>query len=82
MAVRAIFETHAALPETPIIGVGGISSGDDAIEMVMAGASAVQVGTASLAEPRAPWRIQAEIRRWLERHDVESLAEVRGVAHG
>ena len=82
VAVRAIFETHAALPETPIIGVGGISSGDDAIEMVMAGASAVQVGTASLAEPRAPWRIQAEIRRWLERHDVESLAEVRGVAHG
>lgn len=82
VAVRAVFETHAALPEVPILGVGGVNSGVDAIELVMAGASAVQVGTASLAEPRAPWRIQAEMVRWLERHGVASLDEVKGAAHG
>lgn len=81
VAVRAIYEVHAALPETPIIGVGGVTSGEDAIEMVQAGASAVQVGTASLAEPRAPWRIQAEMIRWLERHGLQRVDEVRGAAH-
>ena len=50
--------------------------------MMMAGASAVQVGTASLAEPRAPWRIQTEVARWMADHGVADLAEVRGAAHG
>ena len=82
VSVRAVYECARALPEVPIVGVGGISSGVDAIEMVMAGASAVQVGTAALAEPRAPWRVQAEVARWMDDHGVRSLDEVRGVAHG
>ncbi|MCZ7628365.1 MAG: hypothetical protein M5U19_04580 [Microthrixaceae bacterium] len=51
VAVRTVFDVHAALPELPIIGVGGISDARGALEMVMAGADAVQVGTASFAEP-------------------------------
>ncbi|MEI8050817.1 MAG: dihydroorotate dehydrogenase [Actinomycetes bacterium] len=82
IAVRAVFVCHQALPEVAIIGVGGISSGEDAIEMIMAGASAVQVGTAALAEPRAPWRVQNEVRRWLDRHDVKDITEIRGAVHG
>ncbi len=82
VAVRAVFECHRALPEASLIGVGGVSSGADAIELIMAGASAVQVGTASLAEPRAPWRIQREISRWMDRHDVATIGDLRGAAHG
>jgi dihydroorotate dehydrogenase (NAD+) catalytic subunit len=82
VSVRAVFECARALPDTPIVGVGGITTGRDAIEMVMAGASAVQVGTASLAEPRAPWRVQREMAEWMRKHGVEDLGEVRGAAHG
>ncbi len=56
IAVRAVFDVHAALPDLPIIGVGGVSSGADAAELLLAGASAVQVGTATFADPRAPAR--------------------------
>lgn len=82
VAVRAVFECHRALPDAPIIGVGGVQCGVDAIEMLQAGASAVQVGTATLAEPRAPWRIMREIEAWLRAHDVEAVTELVGVAHG
>ena len=82
VSVRAVVECAKAHPDAAIIGVGGISSGVDAVEMMMAGASAVQVGTASLAEPRAPWRIQTEVARWMADHGVADLAEVRGAAHG
>jgi dihydroorotate dehydrogenase (NAD+) catalytic subunit len=82
VAVRAVFECHAALPEVPVVGVGGISRGADAIEFLMAGASAVQVGTATLAEPRAPWRIAREMATWMRRHGVERVAELIGAAHG
>ena len=53
VAVRSVFDVHAALPGVPIVGVGGIASGADAVEMMMAGACAVQVGTATFADPRA-----------------------------
>jgi dihydroorotate dehydrogenase (NAD+) catalytic subunit len=82
VAVRAVFECHRALPEAPIIGVGGVQRGVDAIELLQAGASAVQVGTASLAEPRAPWRIMREIEAWMVEHGVSSIEELVGVAHG
>ena len=81
VAVRAVFECHRSLPDASLIGVGGVSSGADAIELIMAGASAVQVGTASLAEPRAPWRVQREMRRWMERHGVTTIGDLRGAAH-
>jgi dihydroorotate dehydrogenase (NAD+) catalytic subunit len=57
IAVRAVHDVRVALPSIAIVGVGGIATGDDAIEMMMAGANAVQVGTASFARPNATWRI-------------------------
>ncbi len=82
VALRAVYECHAALPDTPIVGVGGVSNGDDAIAMVMAGASAVEVGTATFANPRAPWLVAREAARWMQRHSISSVEELRGAAHG
>ena len=56
VAVRAVYDVHAALGDLPIIGVGGVASAADAVELIMAGASAVQVGTATFADPAAPTR--------------------------
>ncbi|MGH9020441.1 MAG: dihydroorotate dehydrogenase [Acidimicrobiales bacterium] len=81
VALRAIFDCRAAL-DAPIVGVGGVASGEDAVAMVMAGAHAVEVGTATFADPRAPWRVQRGVARWMRRHGVASLDEVRGSAHG
>ncbi len=78
IAVRAVFDVHRALPDLPIVGVGGVASGADAAEMLLAGASAVQVGTATFADPRAPGRVLAELRAWAVRHGVRSLGEVIG----
>lgn len=68
VAVRAVAECRKAFPGAGIVGVGGVARGADAIELLMAGADAVQVGTAIFADPRAPWRVQEEIARWCRRH--------------
>ena len=57
IAVRAVHDVHAALPALPIVGVGGVTSGWDATELMLAGAVAVQVGTATFADPRAPLEV-------------------------
>jgi dihydroorotate dehydrogenase (NAD+) catalytic subunit len=62
IAVRAVHDVHAALPGLPIVGVGGVASGWDARELLLAGAIAVQVGTATFADPRAPVRVLRELR--------------------
>lgn len=82
VAVRAVWDVHAALPDLPIVGVGGVFSGVDAVELLLAGASAVQVGTASFADPRASARVQDEIQDWCHRHGVVRVAELTGGAHG
>ncbi|MCH7789297.1 MAG: dihydroorotate dehydrogenase [Acidobacteria bacterium] len=82
VAVRAVYECHKALPDTPIVGVGGVASAADAVELLLAGASAVQVGTATFSDPRAPMRILDELRRWCNAHDVSSVKELIGEAHG
>jgi dihydroorotate dehydrogenase (NAD+) catalytic subunit len=82
VAVRAVYDCHAALPDLPIVGVGGISSGRDAVEMLLAGASAVQVGTASFADPRACDRVSRELGEWCRRQGVSAVRELRGGAHG
>jgi dihydroorotate dehydrogenase (NAD+) catalytic subunit len=82
VALRAVYECRAAFATTPIVGVGGVASGADAVAMLMAGADAVEVGTATFADPRAPWRVQAGLARWLRAHAVASLAEITGVVHG
>lgn len=81
VAVRAVYDVHAALPDVPIIGVGGIASGTDAVEMLMAGACAVQVGTATFANPRAPAKVLRELARWCTAHGVSRLDELIGAAH-
>jgi len=82
MAIRSVFECRQAFRDIPIVGVGGISSGEDAIAMLMAGASVVEVGTATFADPRAPWKIQRDAIKWMERHGIADVNEIRGVAHG
>ena len=81
VAVRAVYDVHAALPDVPIVGVGGIASGADAVEMLMAGACAVQVGTATFADPRAPANVLRELARWCADHGVSRVDELIGAAH-
>ena len=61
VAVRAVHDVHAALPDLPIVGVGGVATGWDAAELLLAGAVAVQVGTATFADPRAPAGVLREL---------------------
>lgn len=82
VTLRCVYECRAAFPETPIVGVGGVSSGDDAVAMIMAGANAVEVGTATFADPRAPWKIQQGLARWMDRHHVTRVSDIVGVVHG
>ncbi len=82
VSLRAIYDCRHALPTVPIVGVGGVRSGADAVAMMMAGANAVAVGTAIFANPRAPWQIQGEIVAWMSAHGVTSLDEIIGAAHG
>ncbi len=81
VAVRAVFDTHEALPDVPIIGVGGVASAVDAVEFLMAGASAFQVGTATFADPAAPALILRDLGRWCDDHGVAHLSELIGAAH-
>ncbi len=81
VAVRAVYDCRAALPTLPIIGVGGIASGNDAVEMMVAGAHAVQVGTASFADPRAAERVLDEIETWCGAQGVDTVSELTGGAH-
>jgi dihydroorotate dehydrogenase (NAD+) catalytic subunit len=82
IAVRAVHDCRVAFPAASIVGVGGVTRGTDAIELVLAGAAAVQVGTATFANPRAPARVLAEVARWCQGHQVTRLAELIGAAHG
>ena len=81
VAVRAVFECRAAFADTPIVGVGGVSRGVDAVELLLAGANAVQVGTATFADPRAPLRVLSEVATWCRRHHVTNVVELIGAAH-
>ncbi len=78
MMLRAVFEVARAVPDVPIVAVGGIRSGDDAIEAMLAGAWAVQVGTAVLIDPEAPVRIAQGIVHYLKAKGLASPADVRG----
>ncbi len=78
VALRAVWEVARAHPGTPIIGTGGVSSGLDAVEMLLAGAGAVGVGTATFAEPRAALRVVDELAAWCRRHGVERVSELVG----
>lgn len=81
IAIRCVYQVHAALPTTPIIGVGGVSSGADAMEFILAGASAVAVGTALFHDPTAAPRILRELEEALAVRRIGSLADAVGLAH-
>jgi dihydroorotate dehydrogenase (NAD+) catalytic subunit len=81
VAVRCIWQVHAALPDVPLIGMGGVRSGLDALELVLAGASAVSVGTAVFGDPGAPVRVLRELSRALTDRGFGSLREAVGHAH-
>lgn len=81
VAVRCIWQVHAALPTVPIIGMGGVRSGLDALELVLAGASAVSVGTAVFGDPGAPVRVLKELRHALVDRGFPSVREAVGHAH-
>ena len=81
IAVRAVYQVHAALPNTPILGMGGVSSGRDALEMILAGASGVSIGTASFGNPTAIMSIQSELKQLLLDRGFTSLKQAVGYAH-
>jgi dihydroorotate dehydrogenase (NAD+) catalytic subunit len=81
MAVRAIYQVHAALPHIPILGMGGVASGRDALELILAGASVISVGTASFGNPTALISIQNELRDLLSARGFATLQQAIGYAH-
>jgi dihydroorotate dehydrogenase (NAD+) catalytic subunit len=78
MTLRAVFEVARAVPDVPIVAVGGIRSGEDAVEAMLAGAWAVQAGSAVLIDPRAPVTIAQGIVRYLKAKGLASPADIRG----
>lgn len=78
LTIRAVFEVARAMPETPIVAVGGVRSGEDAVEMLLAGAWAVQVGTAALIDPSAPIEIARGVSEYLKEKRFASPADLRG----
>jgi dihydroorotate dehydrogenase (NAD+) catalytic subunit len=80
VAVRAVHDVHRAVPYVPIVGVGGVADGWSAAEMFLAGAAAVQVGTATFADPRAPWRVQRELLTWTARRGGRRVADIAALA--
>lgn len=78
VAVRMVYQVAHAV-QIPIIGMGGICTGEDAIEFIMAGATAVSVGTASFHDPMASVKVVQGIRDYMERYGVEDINELRGI---
>ena len=81
VALRCVWQVHAAMPDVPILGMGGIRSGLDALQFILAGASAVSVGTEIFHDPTAPVRILAELEAVLAERGFERLADAVGLAH-
>lgn len=78
IAVRCVWQVHKALPHVPIIGMGGIATARDALEFILAGATAIAVGTANFVDPGVTARIAADLQAWCEHRGVASLDEIRG----
>jgi dihydroorotate dehydrogenase (NAD+) catalytic subunit len=78
IALRMVLEVHRALPEVPLVGIGGIETGRDAVEFLLAGASAVQVGTATFRDPAAPLRIVRELEAFCAAQGVGAVQELVG----
>ena len=81
VAVRCVWQVHRALPHLPILGMGGIRNGLDALQFILAGASAVSVGTAVFGDPAAPMRVLAELERALADRGFAALRDAIGYGH-
>ena len=81
MAVRCVYQVHAALPHVPICGMGGIRTGADALEFILAGASTVSAGTVLFNDPSAPTRIVRELTIALAEAGFDRLVDAIGYAH-
>jgi dihydroorotate dehydrogenase (NAD+) catalytic subunit len=81
IAVRAIYQVHAALPHVPILGMGGVATGRDALELILAGASGISVGTASFGNPTALISIQNELSELLAARGFATVQQAIGFAH-
>ncbi|MEY9213049.1 dihydroorotate dehydrogenase [Thermobifida halotolerans] len=81
IAVACVYQVHAALPEVPIVGMGGVRTGADAMEFLLAGASAVAVGSALFHDPSACVRVVRELERELVDRGVERVGSLVGAAH-
>ena len=77
VAVRMVWQVANAV-SVPVIGMGGVMTGEDAAELMMAGASAVEVGTAIVQDPFAPLRIIDGLNNWLDENHIASAAELTG----
>ena len=73
-----VYQVHKAV-QIPILGMGGIMTGEDAVEFIMAGATAVATGTANLVDPKAPIRIIEEMRSVMEKMGVDDINSLRGI---
>ena len=81
VAVRAVYDVYQSLGPVPIIGVGGITKAEHAVEFLAAGASAVQVGSAHFADPKASLRVLRGLQKWCRKHEITSLRSIIGAAH-
>jgi dihydroorotate dehydrogenase (NAD+) catalytic subunit len=79
IALYLVYQVAAAV-DIPVVGCGGITTASDAIEFIMAGATAVQVGTAGLSNPRAPIEVLVGIEKYLASQGIESITEIIGAA--
>ena len=77
VALRMVYQTAKAVG-IPVIGLGGISSAEDAIEFLMAGATAIQIGTANFIDPSISEKVVDGIATWLQQHDVENVRDIIG----
>jgi dihydroorotate dehydrogenase (NAD+) catalytic subunit len=82
VAVRAVYDVRAAFPDVPIIGVGGVVDGWTAAELMLAGANAIAVGTATFADPRTVHRVLGELVLIAREHGVSALSDITDRAHG
>ena len=81
VAVRIIYQVHQAFPNTPIVGMGGVASGRDALELILAGASAVSVGTATFGNPKAAFNIKNQLEMLLLEKGFTDFRDAIGFAH-
>ncbi len=81
IAVRAIYQVHKAMPNVPILGMGGVTNGRDALELVFAGASGVSIGTATFGNPMAALKVKTELLQLIQERGFSSFAQAIGAAH-